>query len=465
MASKVGKILVVDDNLGIRRALEILLPVHFAEVKTIPSPATLVNALEQFRPDVVLLDMNFNTSINTGNEGLYWAGEIKKMVPEVEVVLFTAYADIQLAVEGMKRGAFDFIVKPWDNDRLIEVLTAARDKARRSLGRDARSGPGMTTGVIPGLTNGVIPGVTGDLMFWGRSKPMSDIRKTLDKIAPTDATVLITGENGTGKDVLAREIHAHSLRSGKPMVAVDAGAITETLFESELFGHVKGAFTDAHTDHVGKFEQADGGTLFLDEIGNIPLHLQAKLLRVIQNRSVVRVGGTQAILVNIRLICATNMDLAALVREGRFREDLYYRINTVHIALPPLRERKEDIVPLAQLFLERFAEKYHRPLTGIEPEAAEILKAQAWSGNIRELQNVIEKAVILSEAKNLTAKDIQTDARSGPGMTGNPSRSSAEEERLVREAMQRTGGNISAAAKMLGVSRPTLYAKLKKYGL
>ncbi len=445
MASKVGKILVVDDNLGIRRALEILLPVHFAEVKTIPSPATLVNALEQFRPDVVLLDMNFNTSINTGNEGLYWAGEMKKMVPEVEVVLFTAYADIQLAVEGMKRGAFDFIVKPWDNDKLIEVLTAARDKARRSLGRDARSGPAV--------------------MFWGRSKPMSDIRKTLDKIAPTDATVLITGENGTGKDVLAREIHAHSLRSGKPMVAVDAGAITETLFESELFGHVKGAFTDAHTDHVGKFEQADGGTLFLDEIGNIPLHLQAKLLRVIQNRSVVRVGGTQAIPVNIRLICATNMDLAALVREGRFREDLYYRINTVHIALPPLRERKEDIVPLAQLFLERFAEKYHRPLTGIEPEAAEILKTQAWSGNIRELQNVIEKAVILSEAKNLTAKDIERDARSGPGMTGNPSRSSAEEERLVREAMQRTGGNISAAAKMLGVSRPTLYAKLKKYGL
>ena len=445
MSSKKGKILIVDDNAGIRQALKILLPVHFAEVETLPSPVTLVSTLERFRPDVVLLDMNFHTDINTGNEGLYWAGEIKKMAPEVEVVLFTAYADIQLAVEGMKRGAFDFIVKPWDNDKLIEVLTAARDKARRSLGRDARSGPAV--------------------MFWGRSKPMSDIRKTLDKIAPTDATVLITGENGTGKDVLAHEIHAHSLRNGKPMVAVDAGAITETLFESELFGHVKGAFTDAHTDHVGKFEQADGGTLFLDEIGNIPLHLQAKLLRVIQNRSVVRVGGTQAIPVNIRLICATNMDLAALVREGRFREDLYYRINTVHIALPPLRERKEDIVPLAQLFLERFAEKYHRPLTGIEPEAAEILKAQAWSGNIRELQNVIEKAVILSEAKNLTAKDIERDARSGPGMTtgvipgltspvipgltGNLSRNAAEEERLVREAMQRTGGNISAAAKML----------------
>ena len=499
MASKVGKILVVDDNLGIRRTLEILLPMHFAQVKTIPSPATLVSSLDQFRPDVVLLDMNFNTSVNTGNEGLYWAGEIKKMVPEVEVVLFTAYADIQLAVEGMKRGAFDFIVKPWNNDKLIEVLTAARDKARKALGRDARSKPGaagvnpgqanpvipgLTNPVIPGLTNPVIPGLTGDLMYWGSSKPMTAIRKTLEKIAPTDATVLITGENGTGKDVLAREIHARSLRNEKPMVAVDAGAITETLFESELFGHVKGAFTDAHTDHVGKFEQADGGTLFLDEIGNIPLHLQAKLLRVIQNRSVVRVGGSQAIPVNIRLICATNMDLGAMVREGRFREDLYYRINTVHIALPPLRERREDIVPLSQIFLDRFAERYHRPLTGMTPEAAQLLTEGYWSGNIRELQNCLEKAVILSDGRELTVKDIERDAGGKsatpgskpsvvpgaapsviPGLTRNLLRDEAEEERRVREAMDSAGGNISAAAKMLGVSRPTLYAKLKKYGL
>ena len=452
MAAKVGKILVVDDNLGIRRALEILLPMHFAQVKTIPSPATLVSSLEQFRPDVVLLDMNFNTSINTGNEGLYWAGEIKKMVPEVEVVLFTAYADIALAVEGMKRGAFDFIVKPWDNEKLVATLTAARDKARKAMGRERH------------------PERSEESMFWGTSRPMAAIRKTLEKIAPTDATVLITGENGTGKDVLAREIHALSLRSGKPMVAVDAGAITETLFESELFGHVKGAFTDAHTDHVGKFEQADGGTLFLDEIGNIPLHLQAKLLRAIQSRSVVRVGGSQAIPVDIRLICATNMDLEQLVREGRFREDLYYRINTVHIALPALRERKEDIVPLAGRFIAQFAEKYHRPLTGLDESAKAVLESARWNGNIRELQNVIEKAVILSEAKNLTAKDIQMDSSAkGLRMTGEAGTikavSEAEEERLVREAMDRTDGNISAAAKMLGVSRPTLYAKLKKYGL
>ena len=458
--SKKGKILVVDDNAGIRRTLEILLPVHFAEVKTIPSPTTLVSELEQFRPDVVLLDMNFHTSINTGNEGLYWAGELKKMAPEVEVVLFTAYADIQLAVEGMKRGAFDFIVKTWDNEKLMSTLTAARDKAMKALGRDS-SGSALRMTRSGDGTGPCHSERSEESMFWGTSSPMAVIRKTLDKIAPTDATVLITGENGTGKDVLAREIHSRSLRSGKPMVAVDAGAITETLFESELFGHVKGAFTDAHTDHAGKFEQADGGTLFLDEIGNIPLHLQAKLLRAIQSRSVVRVGGSKATPVNIRLICATNMDLEQLVREGRFREDLYYRINTVHIALPPLRERREDIVPLAQLFLERFAEKYHRSLTGLDASARKALESARWNGNIRELQNVIEKAVILSEAKNLSARDFQMETSGSALRTTN----GADEEKLVRDAMERTDGNISAAAKMLGVSRPTLYAKLKKYGL
>ena len=453
MVSKVGKILVVDDNAGIRSALKILLPMYFAQVETIPSPATLVGKLEEFRPDVVLLDMNFNTSINTGNEGLYWAGEVKKIAPEVEVVLFTAYADIQLAVEGMKRGAFDFIVKPWDNDKLIEVLTAARDKARKAMKR-------------PSERPSCHSERSEESMFWGSSRPMAAIRRTLEKIAPTDATVLITGENGTGKDVLAREIHARSLRSGGPMVAVDAGAITETLFESELFGHVKGAFTDAHADHAGKFEQADGGTLFLDEIGNIPLHLQAKLLRAIQSRSIIRVGGSEPRPVNIRLICATNMDLEQLVREGRFREDLYYRINTVHIHLPALRERKEDIGPLAERFIARYAAQYHRTLEGLDASALEALEAHRWNGNIRELQNCIEKAVILSESATLTAADIQVERTAPSAVRLAPScHSERSEESLVREAMERTGGNISAAAKMLGVSRPTLYAKLKKYGL
>ena len=456
MANKIGKILVVDDNVGIRKALKILLPIHFAEVETIPSPATIVSSIESFHPDVILLDMNFNTSINTGNEGLFWVSEIKKMAPEIEVVLFTAYADIQLAVEGMKRGAFDFIVKPWENDKLIETLKAARDKARKVVRQGQQPSPSTpSTGSGTGTGEGS--------MFWGASPSMAAIKKTVGKIAPTDATVLITGENGTGKDVLAKEIHAHSARSGKPLVAVDAGAITETLFESELFGHVKGAFTDAHTDHVGKFEQADGGTLFLDEIGNIPPHLQAKLLRAIQNRSIVPVGGTQARPVDIRLICATNMNLEELVREGRFREDLYYRINTVHITLPPLRERKGDIVPLAERFISEFAVKYHRSISGLDDGARAILESHRWSGNIRELQNCMEKAVILSDGSILTAKDISIDSQTTRSEHG--FKDGRDEETLVKEAMQRCAGNISAAAKMLGVSRPTFYAKLKKYGL
>ena len=445
MGIRKGKILVVDDNTGIRKALEMLLPLYFGEVRTIPSPVQLISTIGMFRPDVILLDMNFNTDINTGNEGLYWINEIKKIAPQIEVVLFTAYADVQLAVEGMKRGAFDFIVKPWENDKLVEVLKSALDKGRKA-------------------SKPVAPVSTG--MYWGESVRMLEIRRQIEKIAPTDATVLITGENGTGKDVLAREIHAASLRNGNQMIAVDAGAITETLFESELFGHVKGAFTDAHSDHQGKFEQADGSTLFLDEIGNIPLHLQAKLLRAIQNRSIVRVGGTDAIPVDIRLICATNTDLGKLVREGRFREDLYYRINTVHIELPPLRERREDIIPLALMFLRVFAEKYHRPLEGIDAQAEAALQNHTWSGNIRELQNCIEKAVILSDGTSLGRDDIGFET--SQSLTGTLKEAMPEgydEERLVREAMTRCRGNISAAAKMMGVSRPTFYAKLKKYGL
>ena len=321
MAKSKAKILVVDDNSGIRAALQLLLPMYFSQVELIPSPKELISRMAEFRPDVVLLDMNFHTDINTGNEGLYWLSEIKKLRPDIEVVLFTAYADIQLAVEGMKRGAFDFVVKPWDNDKLIQILQAAY--ANRS--KEAKQADKVPASAIP--------------MLWGKGQAMSDIRKTVEKIAATDASVLITGENGTGKDVLAGEIHRRSLRGVKPMVCVDAGALTETLFESELFGHVKGAFTDAHTDRVGKFELADGGTLFLDEIGNIPLHLQAKLLRALQNRTITRVGDTKAIPVDIRLICATNKDLEKMVRSGEFREDLYYRINTVLLHLPALRHR------------------------------------------------------------------------------------------------------------------------------
>ena len=454
MASKTGKILVVDDNASIRQTLQLLLPMHFAKVEAIASPTTLIATVGTFKPDVVLLDMNFKTEVNTGNEGLYWTRELKAIAPQTEIVLFTAYADIELAVEGMKRGAFDFIVKPWDNAKLVSVLTAACDKAQGGTSRQAKKT------AEPARSKAQ----TG--MFWGASEAMENIRRTVEKIAPTDATVLITGENGTGKDVMAREIHARSSRNAGPMVAVDAGAIPETLFESELFGHVKGAFTDAHTDHAGRFEQADGGTLFLDEVGNLPLHLQAKLLRAIQSRSIVRVGGTQPTPVDIRLICATNMNLAQLVREGRFREDLFYRINTVHIELPPLRSRVADIVPLAERFLAENAVKYHRPLTGIDEGAQQLLTAHRWSGNIRELQNCIEKAVIMSEGSLLTMSDLQLNPLKQNDFSPTSGfYTDADEEEQVRLAVSQCRGNVSAAAKMLNISRPTLYAKMKKSGL
>ena len=450
MAKSKAKILVVDDNSGIRAALKVLLPLHFSQVELIPSPKELVSKMTDFRPDVVLLDMNFHTDINTGNEGLYWLSEIKKRSPETEVVLFTAYADIQLAVEGMKRGAFDFIVKPWDNDKMIEVLKSAYGSSNRQAHQESAT---------------QIPPVQ---MYWGKGTAMSGIRRMVEKISLTDASVLITGENGTGKDVLATEIHRRSDRALKPLVCVDAGALTETLFESELFGHVKGAFTDAHTDHKGKFEQADGGTLFLDEIGNIPLHLQAKLLRAIQSKAITRVGDTKVIPVDIRLICATNRNMEQMVRNGEFREDLYYRINTMHMHLPPLRERTDEIIPLADAFIMKFAEKYHRQISGLTTEAEELLKKQSWSGNIRELQNCIEKAVILADGEILSSKDLElpqnrTEAEQIQ-VSGNDTLEETE-EKAIRAAMARFGGNLSMVAKSLDISRPTLYAKLKKYDI
>ena len=448
MAKSKAKILVVDDNSGIRAALKVLLPLHFSQVELIPSPKELVTKMADFRPDVVLLDMNFHTDINTGNEGLFWLSEIKKRTPETEVVLFTAYADIQLAVEGMKRGAFDFIVKPWDNEKLVDTLK----NAYNGRNKEAK----------------IVAPPSSMKMYWGKGPAMTAIRQMVDKVVATDATVLITGENGTGKDVLAGEIHRRSDRALKPMVCVDAGALTETLFESELFGHVKGAFTDAHADHVGKFEQANGGTLFLDEIGNIPLHLQAKLLRAIQNRSIVRVGGTEAIPIDIRLICATNKNLEQMVKDGEFREDLYYRINTMHLHLPALRERTDEIVPLAEMFIEKYAEKYRRPVAGLSFEAEEALKGQYWSGNIRELQNCIEKAVILSDGNILEVQDLefpQIKAAEESTPTSAVETLENAEEKAIRAAMDRFGGNLSMVAKLLNISRPTLYAKLKKYDI
>lgn len=454
---------MVDDNAGIRSALEFLLPLHFAEVELIASPSELISRVETFRPDAILLDMNFKRDINTGNEGLYWLSEVRARFSDVQVVLFTAYADIALAVEGMKRGAFDFIVKPWENGNLIRVLTEAC--ARHSSLTDNTPGEGHVSAAK-----------AENRMFWGSSRAMQAIRLTACKIAPTDASVLITGENGTGKDMLAREIHLASGRKEKDMVCVDAGAIPESLFESELFGHVRGAFTDAKSDHAGKMEQADGGTLFLDEIGNIPVHLQAKLLRTLQNREIVRIGDTRPIPVDIRLICATNGNLPGLVRNGLFREDLYYRINTVHIHLPPLRDRKEDIIPLARMFMEEFAGKYHRDISGIDAAASRVLLSAQWKGNIRELRNCIEKAVILAGGHTLSAADIGPEeplygSDAYPSCPeGNAEHSGDDtletvEKKAICAAVRKYGGNLSLVARELGISRPTLYSKLKKYNI
>ena len=443
-----SKILVVDDNAAVRKALQLLLTPRFAEVELIASPATLPATMERLHPDAVLLDMNFHADINSGNEGLFWTDEIKRRWPDTEVVLFTAYADIDLAVEGMKRGAFDFVVKPWDNDKLVAILEAAAGKRKT----ETRRGVPPCTPVDRHR----------DDFYWGNSQQMSQMRRIVEKVAPTDATVFITGENGTGKDVLSHEIHALSNRRDKPLVCVDAGAIPESLFESELFGHVKGAFTDAHSDHKGKFEQADGGTLFLDEIGNLPLHLQAKLLRALQERKVVPVGSEKAVPVDIRLICATNRDLEAMVREGTFRQDLYFRINVFHLHIPPLRERREDLQPLAEMFVATFAERYHRQVKGLSPAAIEKLQQQRWSGNVRELQNVIERAVILCDDDPLEPGDLEISSTSA-STAATPLEDA--EEQTIRAALQRLGGNLSLVAKELGISRPTLYAKLKRYNI
>ena len=360
---KSGNILIVDDNRGVLTALQLLLRPYFDKITTLSSPVTLPCTLHEDTWQVVLLDMNFTSGINTGNEGLYWLREIKKQYPELPVVLFTAYADIDLAVRGIKEGATDFIVKPWDNGKLVETLlnaaqnTSASEKKKKATAESATAASSM---------------------YWGESPVMQQLRMLVEKVAVTDANILITGENGTGKEMLAREIHALSTRRRKEMISVDMGAITESLFESELFGHMKGSFTDAHADHPGKFEVADHSTLFLDEIGNLPYHLQAKLLTAIQRRSIVRVGSNTPVPIDIRLICATNRNLSEMADKGEFREDLLYRINTIHLEIPALRERPEDIIPLAERFITRFCKQYGKSPLRLDNAAREKLMLHPW---------------------------------------------------------------------------------------
>ena len=450
--TKQGTILVVDDNKGILTAVQMLLGTCFEKVITISTPNKIKATLHDENIDVVLLDMNFSAGINTGNEGLFWLSEIKKEDASIQVVLFTAYADIDLAVRGIKEGAADFVVKPWDNAKLLETL-----KTDYNIRTANRKGISIATDKL------VVSKESG--MFWGESNAMQQLRSLIEKVARTDANILVTGENGTGKEMLAREIHLLSNRKKETLVPVDMGAITETLFESELFGHVKGAFTDARADRPGKFEVANKGTLFLDEIGNLSYHLQAKLLTALQRRSIVRVGSNTPIPVNIRLICATNRDLQEMVQKGDFREDLLYRINTIHVEIPPLRERPEDIVPLTEIFLSKYTKIYGKTAMCLSLDAKEKLKAQPWFGNIRELEHTIEKAVIIAERSVLDGNDFDFPRAKKKPVTKEATTLEEMEYNMIKNAMDKYSGNLSLVASQLGISRQTLYNKIKRYEL
>ena len=450
--TKQGTILVVDDNKGILTAVQMLLGTCFEKVITISTPNKIKATLHDENIDVVLLDMNFSAGINTGNEGLFWLSEIKKEDASIQVVLFTAYADIDLAVRGIKEGAADFVVKPWDNAKLLETL-----KTAYNIRTANHKGFSIVTDKL------VVSKESG--MFWGESNAMQQLRSLIEKVARTDANILVTGENGTGKEMLAREIHILSDRKKETLVPVDMGAITETLFESELFGHVKGAFTDARADRPGKFEVANKGTLFLDEIGNLSYHLQAKLLTALQRRSIVRVGSNTPIPVNIRLICATNRDLQEMVQKGDFREDLLYRINTIHVEIPPLRERPEDIVPLTEIFLSKYTKIYGKTAMCLSLDAKEKLKAQPWFGNIRELEHTIEKAVIIAERSVLDGNDFDFPRAKKKPVTKEATTLEEMEYNMIKNAMDKYSGNLSLVASQLGISRQTLYNKIKRYEL
>ena len=450
--TKQGTILVVDDNKGILTAVQMLLGTCFEKVITISTPNKIKATLHDENIDVVLLDMNFSAGINTGNEGLFWLSEIKKEDASIQVVLFTAYADIDLAVRGIKEGAADFVVKPWDNAKLLETL-----KTAYNIRTANRKGISIATDKL------VVSKESG--MFWGESNAMQQLRSLIEKVARTDANILVTGENGTDKEMLAREIHLLSNRKKETLVPVDMGAITETLFESELFGHVKGAFTDARADRPGKFEVANKGTLFLDEIGNLSYHLQAKLLTALQRRSIVRVGSNTPIPVNIRLICATNRDLQEMVQKGDFREDLLYRINTIHVEIPPLRERPEDIVPLTEIFLSKYTKIYGKTAMCLSLDAKEKLKAQPWFGNIRELEHTIEKAVIIAERSVLDGNDFDFPRAKKKPVTKEATTLEEMEYNMIKNAMDKYSGNLSLVASQLGISRQTLYNKIKRYEL
>lgn len=454
---KKGKILIVDDNEELLIAFRFFLSKHFDKIDTIKNPNLIPESLIRETYDIILLDMNFTAGVNTGNEGIYWMKQILEKDPNASVVLITAYGDVELAVNAMKEGAADFIQKSWDEKKILSTILSAYNLRLSKLKiENLEQKQKHLSEKIDSQFSNII----------GESTTMKSVFKMIEKVAITDANVLILGENGTGKEVIAREIHRKSERANEVFVSVDIGALHENLFESELFGHVKGSFTDAKESRAGRFEIASGGTLFLDEIGNLTMPLQAKLLTAIQNKEIYRIGSNKPIPVDIRLICATNKDPDAMVEKGSFREDLLYRINTIKIKLPPLRERDNDIILLAEFFLNEYSDKYNKPNLKLDSTTIIKLKEHPWQGNVRELQHTIEKAVILCDSNTIQNYHCWPDGEQKTTRSVAKSLNLDENEKVIIEkAIQKYKGNISSAAKELGINRSTLYKKMEKYGI
>jgi len=450
-----GKILVIDDDKDILLSTKVILKKEFSDIKTISEPNDIVPYIEKKIFDVILLDMNFTTGATSGKEGLDWLMRILKINPDSVVIMMTAYGDINLAIDAMKKGAIDFVVKPWENKKLLATIISAfkLSKSKQEIVQLKNKQEILTKDIDQSYTEII-----------GNSDNMLELYGIIDKVAPTDANILVLGENGTGKEVVSRAIHRKSNRSNNLFINVDLGAIPESLFESELFGHSKGAFTDAKEDRAGRFEIANGGTLFLDEIGNLPLPLQSKLLTAIQKKEITRVGSNKPIPVDIRLICATNMHLKEMVDKNEFRQDLYFRINTVEIYVPPLRDRLEDIPHISNHFLEIYRKKYNKQETKITAEAFKKLKKYNWPGNIRELQHIIERTVIMNNANSLNASDFVLNISENASLNKNNLNLEEVERQTIERALKKHNFNVSAAAKELGLGRTTMYRKMTKYG-
>jgi DNA-binding NtrC family response regulator len=452
------RILIADDQADVLAALSLLLKGERYQIQSASSPEGVLKFIDTHEFDVVLIDLNYARDTTSGSEGLDLLSRIRAADPTLPVVVMTAWGSVDIAVEAMRRGARDFIQKPWDNARLLAVLRTQVELAE-ALRRGRRlEAENMA---LRDESSNELPQIIAE------SPAMKSVLNLVERIGPADANVLITGENGTGKEVVTRLLHSISSRRNKPLISLNAGALAEGVFESELFGHVRGAFTDAKTDRVGRFELADGGTLFLDEIGNVPLNLQPKLLRVLETGEFERVGSSKTQKVNVRLLSATNADLNAEVGQGRFRQDLLFRLNTVEIRLPPLRDRIEDIPPLAEHFLKLHRERYRRPIMGFTPEAIDALRQHLWPGNVRELDHVIERAVLMSPGNIVTAFDLALEATPDARLSARLEEMSLEdaERLLIKKALARFEGNANRAAEALGLSRSALYRRLQKYGL